>query len=181
MTKPKILPIIISFIIGIILSSLGAVYFSSKAVKKIHKGYSLLLEGKLSQALKSYKQAQRLWPVLLYDSETNSLIKQAEKANKKAQVINIYMKKNASELEIQSLIKDIKVINGVKEIRYISKEDAFNKYKELNKDDPELIKLVAPDLIPASLEIYLNDLLAKDKIIQLAKSKDFVENIEPTF
>lgn len=48
-------------------------------------------------------------------------------------------------------------MTGVRETKYISKEDAFKIYAELNKGDPELVKLVSLSILPASVEVYLSD------------------------
>jgi cell division transport system permease protein len=41
----------------------------------------------------------------------------------------------------------------VSKIDYISKDEAFNLYKQLNKDDPKMVELVTASILPASLEV----------------------------
>lgn len=43
------------------------------------------------------------------------------------------------------------------EVKYISKEEALTIYKNINKDEPELIELVTADILPASLEVQATD------------------------
>lgn len=42
----------------------------------------------------------------------------------------------------------------VQSIKYVSKQEAFKIYKELNKDNPLLLEMVSSDILPASLEIF---------------------------
>jgi cell division transport system permease protein len=45
-------------------------------------------------------------------------------------------------------------------INYISKDDAFKIFKELNKDEPLLLESVTANVLPASLEVKANDVSA---------------------
>lgn len=52
-------------------------------------------------------------------------------------------------------IKDTLIASGkVLSAKYVSQEDAFNIYKDLNKDNPLLLEMVSADILPPSLEIY---------------------------
>ncbi len=52
-------------------------------------------------------------------------------------------------------IKDTLIDSGkVLSAKYISQEDAFKIYKDLNKDNPLLLEMVSADILPPSLEIY---------------------------
>lgn len=180
MFKSKLSIFIIFFLFAAVLIAITTVFLSTKAKQRIAEGSLFLLEGELTQALESYKEAQKLqklWPISLYDSEINSWIERMEKAEaaQENQPVNIFMKKNATDSEIQSLIREVRTLDGVKEVKYISKEVAFNQYKEQNKDDPELVKLVSPGLLPASILIWVDNPSLKDEIINLAKTKPFVE------
>jgi cell division transport system permease protein len=58
---------------------------------------------------------------------------------------------------VESQILDLKTrIEGDKRIfsvKYVSKEDAFNIFKELNKNEPLLLESVTANVLPASLEV----------------------------
>jgi cell division transport system permease protein len=68
----------------------------------------------------------------------------------------------------QSLVNDPRV----KDIRYVSKEEALAIYKDSTSDNPLLAELVSPSIFPASLEFSLTNLsYAKDVISQLKDEK----------
>lgn len=68
--------------------------------------------------------------------------------------VTVYFQTNTTENEIFK-VRD-KLINSGKalSINYVSKEDAYKIYKELNKDNPLLLEMVSSDILPASLEIF---------------------------
>jgi cell division transport system permease protein len=68
--------------------------------------------------------------------------------------VTIYFQNEYSEAGIMSVKNDLEKTGMVESIKYISKNDAFNLYKELNKDNPLLLEMVTPDVLPASLEIF---------------------------
>jgi len=180
MKKSKFLLPIIYFTIGAIVSGFLVAFLSTQATQKITEGDSFLYTGKLSQAIESYEKAQKLWPFLYRDSQLNQKIQQAKKAEeriKNASALIVFFKNGASEQEIQALEQEIKNITGVREVKYVSKEDAFKIYAEQNKDNPELVKLVSPNILPASLEIYLSDPSIKERVSQIAKMKSVVEEV----
>jgi len=49
---------------------------------------------------------------------------------------------------------DLEKSGKVESVKYMSKDDAYALYKKLNKDNPLLLEMVTPDILPASLEIY---------------------------
>ncbi len=78
-------------------------------------------------------------------------------------------------------IKDIKdklLTTGlVSQIDFISKEDALATYRQLNKDDPLLLELVTPDILPASIEVSLTNPKAMSQLVALVKDDKRVFDI----
>lgn len=68
--------------------------------------------------------------------------------------VTIYFQNEASETSIMKVKTDLEKTGMVESIKYISKNDAFKLYKDLNKDNSLLLDMVTPDILPASLEIF---------------------------
>lgn len=56
--------------------------------------------------------------------------------------ISIYFKEDASENDISKLEEEISKVPEVKEVKYISKEEALQRFKERHKDNPVLIEAI---------------------------------------
>ncbi len=91
--------------------------------------------------------------------------------------VTIYFQNEASEANILKVKDDLEKSGKVESVKYMSKNDAYNLYKQLNKDNPLLLEMVTPDILPASLEIfakkptylpeianYLNTVTGKDEV-----------------
>lgn len=95
----------------------------------------------------------------------------------------IFLKENTNSETTSVLTQQIKQNQGVKEVRYISTEDAIQSYKEINKNNKELLQIM-PSTLPASLEVYIETSLTSteykqltDKISTIANNFSFVTNI----
>jgi cell division transport system permease protein len=82
-----------------------------------------------------------------------------------------------SEDEIIDLEDVLRSSQKVKEIKFVSKEDASAIYHEINKNDPLLLELVTPDILPASIEVSLFDSRDLSSIVSLIKDDVRVFNI----
>lgn len=91
--------------------------------------------------------------------------------------VTIYFQNETSEASILSVKNDLEKSGKVEAVKYMSKNDAYSLYKQLNKDNPLLLEMVTPDILPASLEIfakkptylpeianYLNGVTGKDEV-----------------
>lgn len=68
--------------------------------------------------------------------------------------VTVYFQTQTSDSDIQK-IKDELISSGkVESVKFISKNEAYSIYKKMNKDNPLLLEMVTPDILPASLEIY---------------------------
>jgi len=68
--------------------------------------------------------------------------------------VTIYFQNETTETSIMTVKNDLEKTGMVESVKYISKNDAFNIYKDLNKGNPLLLEMVSPDVLPASLEIF---------------------------
>lgn len=70
----------------------------------------------------------------------------------------VYLDDNISPKEVNQLIKEMESDNKVKEVRYISKEEALNDFKENLGDKSDILDTLEKDILPASLTVSLKDL-----------------------
>ena len=102
--------------------------------------------------------------------------KQIDEAHTKPTVY-IFLKKNVTEGQVQSLILELKQIPQVEKTTYTSQLDAYNQFRQQNKDNKVLLDLADPDIFPISVTVKLSDRSALDTILQIAKSKPYYEQV----
>jgi cell division transport system permease protein len=71
--------------------------------------------------------------------------------------ISAYFREDASSGEIEQLTRDLSDMPTVKNVTFISKEEAFEEYKKIYEDQPEFWQNIPPDSLPQSLRISLTD------------------------
>lgn len=89
--------------------------------------------------------------------------------------VTLFFKDEFSEESILELQQKLMVDARVLEVTYVSKEDAFRIFTNLNKDEPILLEAVSKDILPASLEIKTTKLTS---LSELAAELEEVEGIE---
>ncbi|MBU2592845.1 MAG: permease-like cell division protein FtsX [Patescibacteria group bacterium] len=67
--------------------------------------------------------------------------------------VTAFLKDQTSQTEINRFKEQLESLDGVKEVRLVSKEDALKIYREQNKDNPLLLEMVNASILPASLEV----------------------------
>lgn len=65
----------------------------------------------------------------------------------------------------------------VKDVYFVTKEEALEIYKEATSDNPLLSELVSPDIFPASLEFSLTDLSYAEQVIELVENEEIVDEV----
>lgn len=88
-----------------------------------------------------------------------------------------FLKDGVQNEEVASLQNKISQNPMVKEVRYVSKEEALEIYKRATADNPLLAELVSPSIFPASLEFSLNDLSKAEEIINELKKQEIVDEV----
>lgn len=71
--------------------------------------------------------------------------------------ITIFFKDEATSKQIDELKEKLNTTGKVASQKYISKEEAYDIYREQFKDDPLLLELVTANILPASLEVSATD------------------------
>ncbi|RJQ24975.1 ABC transporter permease [Candidatus Parcubacteria bacterium] len=101
--------------------------------------------------------------------------------------LTVFFKDTTVKEEIDSIQNQLELTGKSLSIKYVSKEEALEIYKEQNKSDPILLELVTSDILPASIEIqavkaeYLADLASTVKksplVDQVVFQKDIVDTL----
>jgi cell division transport system permease protein len=92
--------------------------------------------------------------------------------------VTVYFQNKTEEKQIfkirEELINSGKVLN----IKYISKNEAFKIYKELNKDNPLLLEMVSANILPPSLEIYAKKPIFLPQIAEYLKKQGDIDEVQ---
>jgi cell division transport system permease protein len=67
--------------------------------------------------------------------------------------LTVFFKDTAELNDINAMKAQLQATGKTSDVSYISKEQALEIYKNINKDEPELVELVTADILPASLEV----------------------------
>ena len=65
----------------------------------------------------------------------------------------------------------------IKEIKYVSKEEALAIYREQNKDDPLLLEMVTANILPASLEVSTTSITYLGETAEILRQEPGVEEV----
>ena len=71
--------------------------------------------------------------------------------------ISTYLRDDATQNEIGSLEEQIAQMPEVQDVAYVSKDQAFQEFKEMYETQPEFYENLPEDALPASLRIKLNN------------------------
>ncbi len=73
--------------------------------------------------------------------------------------ISVYLKDSVTEQQRTELVGDIKQLGNIREVNYVSKDDALEVYKKANTDNPDLLAAISQtdNPLPASLQIKPTD------------------------
>ncbi|OGG05708.1 hypothetical protein A2872_04680 [Candidatus Gottesmanbacteria bacterium RIFCSPHIGHO2_01_FULL_42_12] len=88
----------------------------------------------------------------------------------------VFVRDEAKPEDVDRLKKTLSDSFKLKDLKYLSKDDALNRYKEQNKNDQLLLELVNAQILPASLEVSAVDGSELGKIYDLAIKDPAVED-----
>ncbi len=89
-----------------------------------------------------------------------------------------YLKNTSSNDDVNNLKNKLANDSRIKDIKYVSKEDALAIYKNATSENPLLGELVTPSIFPASLEFSIKDLNTAQQIISDIKKESTVDSVE---
>ncbi len=91
--------------------------------------------------------------------------------------VTVYFQSKAASNQIFKLRDELNNSGKVLSIKYISKDEAYKIYKDLNKDNPLLLEMVTADILPASLEIYAKKPIFLPEIAEYLKKQAGVDEV----
>ena len=88
-----------------------------------------------------------------------------------------FLKDEAVVEDVSALQKKLQQDLRVKDVKYVSKDEALAIYKESTADNPLLSELVSPTIFPASLEFSLVNLNFAEEIIKELKNISWIDQV----
>jgi cell division transport system permease protein len=79
--------------------------------------------------------------------------------------------------EVETLKNSLVQESFVKELSYISKDDALELYRQENQDNPLLLEMVTADILPASLEVSATSVKDLELIAERLTDSSLVEEV----
>ena len=92
--------------------------------------------------------------------------------------VTVYFQNKSLENQIFKVRDELMSSGKVLNIKYISKNEAFNIYKQLNKDNPLLLEMVSADILPPSLEIYAKKPVYLPEIAEYLKKQGDIDEVQ---
>ncbi len=94
----------------------------------------------------------------------------------KPQVI-AFLKDNTTTEDIKAIQNALNLTGKITSLKYVSKEEALQRYKDRNKNDTNLLELVTASILPASLEISANSPSDLKPIAEILKKEPVVDDV----
>lgn len=91
--------------------------------------------------------------------------------------VTAFFKDEARPEEITQLENNLRQTGKISTVRFVSKKEALQIYKEQNKNDPLLLDLVTEDILPASLEISTQKIEDLDSVSDALKGSPIVSEV----
>src|SRR3972149_8173041 len=88
-----------------------------------------------------------------------------------------FLKDGSSDTDVSGLQHKLSSDVKIKDVKYVSKEEALSIYKKATSDNPLLGQLVSPSIFPASLEFSVTDLSFAQDIINQVKNENIVDSV----
>ncbi len=137
--------------------------------------------GTTLRAVNQYEEAERKWPWLKFNLHFKNKVSEAKKARENHQLntpaIIVFLKSNVSEQEKKSLLEEIENFPNVRLGKYISSEEAFKRYKEMNKNEPVLLEMVSINMLPPSVEVYMTDWSRQKELKKILSENKIVDTV----
>lgn len=92
--------------------------------------------------------------------------------------VTVYFQPNTPETQIFKVRNELINSGKVLSLKYISNNDAYNIYKQLNKDNPLLIDMVDASILPPSLEIYAKKPIFLPEIAGYLKKQEDIDEVQ---
>lgn len=91
-----------------------------------------------------------------------------------------FLKNEAMPDEVSALQSDLENDARIKNVRYVSKDQALEIYRNATSDKPVLSQLVSPKVFPASLEFSVKDLSFAEAVVREIEQKEIINQVAYT-
>ncbi len=108
---------------------------------------------------------------LLVSAHVEEIIRQAGQDV----AITAFFPDDTSQENIDTVRGSVEGYPEVREVTYVSKEEALSRFREMMADQPEIFEGINSDILPASLEIQLNDSRDSNAVADKLKGEGFAE------
>jgi cell division transport system permease protein len=88
-------------------------------------------------------------------AQTRRRDKEVRNLASQQQDVEVFMDVNANETDIGNVRAALRKSDGVHAFRFLSKHDAYEEFKRLFADQPDLIEATEPAALPASFRVVL--------------------------
>ncbi|MCL2324502.1 MAG: permease-like cell division protein FtsX [Actinomycetia bacterium] len=110
---------------------------------------------------------------LLIGNVASSLIAgQEQKVN-----IQVFIKDDASQTDVEGLQRKLQTNDLVKQVDYVSKDQAFARFKRQTQQTPDIARNLEGNPLPASIEVQLHDTHNVQKVVNTIKATPEFKNI----
>lgn len=92
--------------------------------------------------------------------------------------VTAYFTTDTQESTILSVRDELEASPMVSAVEYVSKEEAYEIYKELNQDNEVLIEMTSPDILPASINVFATKPQYLAEIAQVLEERDDIDEIQ---
>lgn len=92
--------------------------------------------------------------------------------------ITVFFKDTFPEENIMSLEDELRKDERILDVRYVSKEQAFKIFTEINKDEPVLLESLSASILPASIEVRATKVSDLSVLAQEFSIIDGVEEVK---
>lgn len=92
--------------------------------------------------------------------------------------VTAYFQTETKESDIKKIQQDITSSGKASSVKYITKQQAFKIYKELNKSDPLLLELVSAETLPPSLEVLAKQPSYLSEIAEYLRKQPGVDEVK---
>lgn len=91
--------------------------------------------------------------------------------------LSVFFKDDFTEQNILALKTKLEADARVSTVKYVSKDDAFKIFSQINKDQPILLQSITPSILPASLEIKTYNIATLAPLADELSKTDGVEDV----
>jgi cell division transport system permease protein len=92
--------------------------------------------------------------------------------------VSAFLRDDATQAEVKDLESRVSQMREVRQVTYVSKQDAYNEFKQQYSNQPEFWQALSPDSLPASLRIKLTDAKYAEQVALALQGAPGVQNVK---